>query len=121
MSRIIVAVASIACAAIAVWMLLTIGRSETNVSTTFLVAVLLAVVAVLLARAARAPMPDPRVSGRYEIAFVVLAALFGALIGYGVGSKLDGLVVGAVLGTLVGGLGMLAPLPRHNGSVGTRG
>jgi len=111
MSRIIVAVAAIACAAFAVWMLLAIGRSGSSVSATSVVAVLLAIVAVLLARAARVPMPDPRVPRRYEFAFVLLAASFGALAGYGVGNKLDGLVVGAVLGTLVGCLGMLAPLP----------
>jgi hypothetical protein len=119
MSRIIVGVASFACAAVAVWMLLMIGRSGTNIATTSVVAVLLAVAAVLLARAACAPMPDPRVRGRYELGFVGLTASLGALVGYGVGSKLDGLVVGAVLGTLVGALGMLAPLP-YKCSVGTR-
>jgi uncharacterized membrane protein len=119
MSRIIVAVASIACAAAPVWMLLTIGRSETNVSTTSVVAILLAVVAVLLARAARAPRPHPRVATRYEVGWLLLTASLGAVAGYAVGDKLDGAIVGAVFGTLLGGLGMLAPPPWKSGSLET--
>jgi hypothetical protein len=121
MSRVISAVAAIGCAALAIWILANVGSGETNVPTTSVVAVLLAALAALLARAARAPIPKPRVAGRYEFAWLVLVATFGALGGYGVAGTFEGVIVGVVLGTLAGALGMLAPSPWQNRSVGSSG
>jgi uncharacterized membrane protein len=118
-SRAIAAVGAVACYALALGIVVSIGRSHGSVPTTAVVAVLLAVLATALVRAARAPMPAPRVSRRYESTFVPLVLCGGAVAGFGVGRNVDGAVVGAVLGTLVGSLGMLAPSPRHKRSGNT--
>ena len=112
-SRAIAAVGAVACFALALGMVVNIGSERGSVPTTAVVALLLGVLGAALFRAARAPMPEPRVSRRHESMFVLLVVFGGAVAGFGVGRNFAGAVVGAILGALVGSLGMLAPSPRR--------